>query len=507
MCDHHLPPRSLDRRALLIAGAGVATYAAVQGVPAAHAARDEVTYRFSGHFDGVTTPDWHYLPFEVPRGVREVRVAYEYTKLETGAGFSGNVIDIGLFDQAGHELGDQTGFRGWSGGARSEFRVARGSATPGYVPGPIGEGTWHVILGPVGIVPPGVDWSVAVTLAFGAQEPAFTATPAPRRVEGRGPGWYRGDLHTHTVHSDGRWTQDGLLAAAREAGLDFIGSSEHNTHTASLTWGRHVPDDFLVLNGEEVTTRAGHWQAMGLPAGTWVDWRFRPDDDQLARFTGQVRSLGGLAVANHPFVPIPTTKWDFGYDYAHMDAVEIWNGPWTTDDQVGVDHWHALLVAGRFVPVIGNSDSHHPGQQVGRAQTVVRADSLSVGAVVDGLRGGHSWLAESSAVDLSLTAEGGGGTATCGDRLAAAPTELATVTLRVTGAPDCLAQVWGPAGVLGGTQLGASGTGQVVVEVPVGATPFVRAEVRRPGAAPVLNPLEGVPALPMVALTNPVFLG
>ena len=37
--------------------------------------------------------------------------------------------------------------------------------------------------------------------------------------------------------------------------------------------------------------------------------------------------------------------------------------------------------------------------------------------------------------------------------------------------------------------------------------PFVRAEVRRLDGAPVVNPLEGVPGLAMVAMTNPVFLG
>jgi hypothetical protein len=47
----------------------------------------------------------------------------------------------------------------------------------------------------------------------------------------------------------------------------------------------------------------------------------------------------------------------------------------------------------------------------------------------------------------------------------------------------------------------------VQVRVPAGIASFVRAEVRRLDGAPVLDPLAGVPALAMVALTNPVFLG
>lgn len=508
MCDDEAGRAGVDRRALLrtgLAGAGLTTVAALARFEPA-AAGTSTTRHFSGSFDGVTNPDWHYLPFHVPAGVREIEVSYAYEKTDTGAGFSADVVDIGLFDASGHGLGDAEGFRGWSGGARTHFRVSRTSATPGYLPGPIGPGTWSVILGPFLVVPPGVSWTVDVTLHFGEPGPRFVAHPAPRRVPGTGPGWYRGDLHTHTVHSDGRWTQRTLAAAARAAGLDFIGSAEHNTSTAPLSWGRFAPDDLLVLAGEEITTRAGHWVAMGLPAGTWIDWRYRAADGELARFTDRVRALCGIAIAAHPFVPIPGTRWDFGYDYAAMDAIEIWNGPWTLDDQVGVEHWHAMLVAGTFVPVVGNSDSHHDGQTVGLAQTVVHASSLSTGAIVRALRRGRAWLAESSAVDLTFTASDGIRTVSCGEHLGAAVSDLVQVRLAVRGAPTCLAQVLGPAGVLGGQVIGPDGTAVLTVDVPVAAIAFVRAEVRRLDAAPVVNPLEGVPALPMVAMTNPVFL-
>ncbi len=496
----------LTRRSLLAGSTGVVTTAAVARFEPAAAGQSR-SETFTGTFTGVGTPDWHYLPVEVPRGVREIEVSYAYEKTDTGLGFSANVIDIGIFDPSGHDLGDASGFRGWSGGARDRFRISRRRATPGYLAGPITPGTWHVVLGPFAVVPPGVDYEVTVTLHFGRQPKRFRPKPAPRRVKGSGPGWYRGDCHLHTVHSDGRHTQRSLLALAREAGLDFIGSTEHNTSSAQLTWGRHVPDDFLVIPGEEVTTRAGHWLALGLPAGTWIDWRFRPQDDELAMFTERVRGVGGLAVTAHPFSPGPGSTWGFDPTYADMDLVEIWNGPWTLDDQTAVAAWHAMLVAGRYVPVMGNSDSHHEGQTVGLPQTVVRAASLSTNAVVRGLRGGHAWIAESSAVDLELEATLGGRTATCGEALGAGPTDLVDVRLAVSGAPGCIAQVIGPVAPLAGALTDAAGAAEVTVQVPAGPAPFVRAEVRRMDGEPVLNPLAGVPGLAMVALTNPVFLG
>ena len=503
MCDRLMPP--IDRRALLVAGAlsGVATSAALVDVAPA-AAGSSRTLRFSGHFRP-GGPDWHYLPFRVPRGVRAIEVSYDYARRDTGAGFSTNVVDIGIFDPSGHSLGNAAGFRGWSGGARRSFRLSSSSATPGYLAGPITPGVWRVILGPFLVLPPGVSWEVRVTLRFGRPGPAFMPHPPPRRVAGTGPGWYRGDLHTHTVHSDGTHSQQSLARLAREAGLDFIGSSEHNTSSATLTWGRHAPDDLLVLCGEEVTTRAGHWIGMGLPPGTWLDWRYR-GDRALARFTRLVRRLGGLSFACHPWVPIPGTKWDLDPDYSALDAVEIWNGPWTLDDQFGVEHWHGLLTSGTFVPVVGCSDSHRPDQTVGEAQTVAHAATLSSAAVVAALRRGRSWLAESADVGLSLTASTRGRSVACGEHLGAELGDVVDVLLAVSGTPGCLAQVIGPAGPIAAGVAGADGHVTVSTEVVAGTVPFVRAEVRRLDGAPVVDPLQGVPALPMVALTNPVFL-
>jgi hypothetical protein len=496
----------VERRALLMAGAGVTTYAALATFEPATAATRTQSHTFTGSFTGASTPDWHYLPFKVVKSVTEIRVSYEYEAFDTGAGFSANVIDIGLFDGAGHGLGRKTGFRGWSGGARKSFTVSRHSATPGYLPGPLTPGTWSVILGPFTIVPPGVSWTVTVTLVHGKPKKRFEPKPAPRRVKGTGPGWYRGDLHLHTVHSDGRDTQRAMARSARAKGLDFIVSTEHNTTSAHGSWGRYVPQGLLVVNGEEVTTRNGHWIAAGLPPGAWVDWRYRAEDGQLSRFQHRVHDVGAIAIACHPYVPVPGTMWAFGYDFAGMDAVEIWNGPWTLDDQVGVEAWHAMLVAGRFLPGVGSSDAHKV-DDVGLAQTVVHAATLSAGAVVAAVKAGRSWLAESSAIDLTFTASRGGTTVSCGETLPAGPVDLVDVRLVVSGAPACIAQVIGPAGPLAAALVDGSGAATVTAAVPAGLTSFVRAEVRRLDGEPVVNPLEGVPGLAMVAMTNPIFIG
>lgn len=513
MCEHHATePRGVDRRSFLrttgVATAlGVATASApMVFAPASAGASRSTTY--TGTFTGVGTPDWHYVPFDVPRGVSEIEVTYDYQSTSTPAGLSANVIDVGMFDPSGTDLGNAAGFRGWSGGARRSFRISAGAATPGYLAGPITAGRWHVILGPVAILPPGVDWTLTVTLHFGKPGPDFVPAPAPRSVPGTGRGWYRGDLHLHTVHSDGRRTPEEMVAAAVAADLDFFASTEHNTSSASLVWGEHAPSSLLVVNGEEVTTRDGHWLAVGLPAGAWVDWRYRATDGELPRFLDQVHGLGGLAVIAHPSVPIPSTGWTFG-TLDQADAIEVWNGPWTSDDEGTLDRWHQMLVAGTFVPVVGSSDSHRPDQPVGLPQTAVLAETLSVGSVVEALRLGRAWVAESSDVHLDLTVTGPAGTATCGERLSASAGDTVTARLAVTGVPGCVGILIGPAGPLAGGAADASGAIELEESLPASAVRFVRAEVRRPADSAddvPTDPTTDAVGAAMVALTNPVLV-
>ncbi|EFE68849.1 CehA/McbA family metallohydrolase [Streptomyces viridosporus] len=449
-------------------------------------------------------PDFVYVPVEVPDGVREIAVAYTYDRPAVPAGTPGNALDIGLFDERGTELGGR-GFRGWSGGARTAFFLRADDATPGYLPGPVRAGTWHIALGPYTVAPQGLSYEITVTLTYG--EPGQTARPVypPERAGGRGRAWYRGDCHLHSWHSDGRRTPAEIAALARAAGLDFINSSEHNTHSAHAHWAEAAGDDLLVLLGEEVTTRNGHVVALGTDPGTFVDWRYRARDDRFGRFARQIRRAGGLVVPAHPHATCIGCAWKFGFGEA--DAVEVWNGPWTPDDEVALADWDGTLVAsvrdGRgWIPAMGGSDAHRDPDVVGHPQTVVLADDLSRAAVREGIRAGRSYVAESRHVSLAFTASGGRGEhAGIGERLRVDGDTPVTVRLEVTGAPRCTVRLVTDQGVLHtSAPLPVSGSGVVEWRTTPSYAAYVRAELRHETAA---GPLPGA----LAAFTNPIFLG
>ncbi|MEU0526654.1 CehA/McbA family metallohydrolase [Streptomyces niveus] len=515
MCNDHTE-HAMGRRGLLVTGAAAAltlgTVSFANATPSGNG-----TDSGTGTGTGTETqtvrgtlptgsPDFVYLPVDVPRGVREIRVSYSYVRPTVPAGTQGNALDIGIFDERGTELGGK-GFRGWSGGARTEFFIRADEATPGYLPGPVRSGKWHIALGPYTVAPEGLAYEVTITLTYGS--PGSTPRPVhpPERAKGRGRAWYRGDCHLHSVHSDGRRTPAEIAAGARAAGLDFINTSEHNTSSSHGAWDGLWGDDLLILTGEEITTRNGHVVAIGMDAGTFVDWRYRARDNRFGHYAREVRRAGGLVVPAHPHATCIGCNWKFGFGDA--DAVEVWNGPFTPEDEVALASWDNTLVSAArsgqsWTPAMGSSDAHRDPDPIGTPQTVVLADELSREAILAGIRAGRSYIAESAAVSVTFGASGGRGRhAGIGERLRVADDAPVTVRLEVTGAPaGCSARFVTDQGTLHTAALPESGSGTVEWRTTAEYATYVRAEVRRPA-------VPGVPGLPgpFVALTNPVFLG
>ncbi|MFC5202067.1 CehA/McbA family metallohydrolase [Streptomyces kaempferi] len=512
---------SLGRRRLL--AAGVAGAAAITLAPVSFAEAADSTTAGAPPKTGEETrvitgllptgvADFVYLPVEVPRGVQKIAVSYSYDKPAVPSGTPGNSCDIGVFDERGIELGGR-GFRGWSGGFRTSFEISNSEATPGYLPGPVGRGTWHIVLGPYQVAPQGLNYRVQVTLTYGEPGPAAVRNFPPRRAKGRGRAWYRGDCHLHTVHSDGKRQPAEVAAGARAAGLDFMVSTDHNTSSSHGVWGQYADSELLIITGEEVTTRNGHWLALGLEPGEWIDWRYRNRDDAFPRFARQVRRSGGIVVPAHMYCAYVASQWKFGFE--DTDATEVWTGPWTYDDEHAISTWdqkigEAVRSGGHWVPAMGNSDAHSEPQVIGMPHNVVLADDLATDSIMDGIRAGRSYIAETSAVQLTFTVSGDARQAGIGETLKVSADAPVDVRLDVKGVPNGTVRFITDEGQMHQESVGASGEGTVIWRTTASLAAYVRAEVRHPMAdgTPGQGNTMGAALMfgPMAALTNPVFL-
>ncbi|GGK21308.1 hypothetical protein GCM10011583_61600 [Streptomyces camponoticapitis] len=301
------------------------------------------------------------------------------------------------------------------------------------------------------------------------------------------------------VSSGGELTPERLVADARAAGLDFLAATEHNTSETHGAWSRYGDEDLLVILGQEVTTRTGHWLALGIPSGQVVDWRYGVRDNMIDRHLDEVRRAGGLCVVAHPHAPYPTGT--FMYPHRGFDAVEVWNGPWSSDvpwqadNEAALAEWGRSLAAdvqkGRWRPAIGNSDTHLKNQ-IGIPHTVVPAEDLRPAEILAGIRAGRSWTTDSAAVELSFTASAGARSAGIGERLRAGD-QPAVARVEMSGVPSGMVSFHTERGEVHRARLPDSGSGVVEWHFRAADSVFVRIEVRHP---------EGH----MAALSNPITL-
>ena len=161
----------------------------------------------------------------------------------------GNTVDIGIFDSRGHAFLDDAGFRGWSGTSKREFFIAPQEATPGYLRGPLFPGQWNVMLGLARVQPEGVHYDVSVKLtladagALPEQQPDGLprgSARAPSKAKGKSR-WVKGDLHCHTLHSDGLNSVEELArllagaGSALPAGSSALGGSRSSRLRLTVT--------------------------------------------------------------------------------------------------------------------------------------------------------------------------------------------------------------------------------------------------------------------------------
>jgi hypothetical protein len=437
-----------------------------------------------------------HLPFEVPPGTERIDVHYDYSAaIHSDPHLTGgNTVDLGVFDPRGVDP-PGPGFRGWSGSSRSEFFIARDEATPGYVPGPLQAGTWHIYLGFYKVAEQGCEYRVTVRLTPAQGEPSSADTPALLPLRERAPagsrrdrnGWYKGDLHCHSHHSDGDSPPRDIVAAARELGLDFLAVTDHNVYSQQAVLNQ-IDTPLMLIPGTEVTTYKGHWNIWG--RGEWIDFRILTAEAMTAAIEKAVKA-GYLVSCNHPRDYGP--PWEFA-DVTGYHCVEVWNGPWQLFNTQSLAFWEQRLRAGQRLVAVGGSDCHRLKEEhiarLGQPTTWIYCPGEpSPAGILAGLRAGHAFVsAAPDGPQLYLRA----GDAMMGDTLPPASGESPEIEVRAVDAAGLNLEIHSAAGCL--ERLPVQQADQTFT-LAVTAELYIRAQLVEDDADATVH-----------ALTNPLYL-
>jgi hypothetical protein len=447
----------------------------------------------------------HRFEIRVPDRTVELRIRFRWGPAGLGSEHEQNGLSLSLFGPEG--------FRGAAlrSGGDQEITVGETAATPGCIAGPIRSGAWHVNVDTNEILNNGADSGVLTyhlevmvrlddAAATDRSAPGSSAAATDPRPPAAGARWYRGDLHSHTVHSDGIITVADRVRGAVERGQDFLAITDHNTISQHREQD-HWPDVITPIRASEVTTFHGHLNCFGLAEA--IDWRDDARGRGAAAIVEQAHRQNALISINHPNAfgdPwCSGCHWDFAQvDFATIDAIEVWNGRWAepeTDNNGALAFWTDLLDDGLRPTAVSGTDSHSAEEDAYPAlpMNYVRAGDRGEASILDGIRRGRVFLSSGPIVTFLARGSDGVDIELPGEQLPADGTFDLTVDVEQVATP---ATVWyATSGSI--IPLGDCGPGNArLVREALVAKKWWRLEVRKGAAA------NG----DLLALVNPVYV-
>ena len=190
---------------------------------------------------------------------------------------------------------------------------------------------------------------------------------------------YVGSIHVHSIYSDGSGTVREITAAARRAGLDFVGLTDHDTLRPRDDGWQGWRDGVLLLVGVEVTCqRRSHVVVFGAKDVAGLRWK------PLRRVLFDLQNQGAAAFVAHAhpahIMGISLKAGELAdWDVPGFSGVELWSfmhdvcdglTPWRAPSFVytwpryirgphpdTIAHWDRVTAVRRF-PAIGAIDNH-----------------------------------------------------------------------------------------------------------------------------------------------------
>ncbi|MBP3040996.1 CehA/McbA family metallohydrolase [Bacillaceae bacterium Marseille-Q3522] len=410
------------------------------------------------------------LPFDVPENVDRIDIVYDYQRYDENYQEDSRIIkEINIIDFALEAEDGQ--FLGASGSNRRCLWVSEYDSSAGFFQKKIHKGKWNIIVGAYKVHEHGVKVKYDITFTF-----------KERRL-------YKGDLHIHTLGSDGSLSLDEVIETANKIGLDYVCITDHNNYEQNF----YLPetDCITVIPGMEWTHYKGHALMLGVKKP--YEGSFHTNDKEKVKALLKEASENGAIVSlNHPFDA--NCPWKWGFEDVYFDCVEIWNGVPRVSELVAINWWHQQLCQGKKIPAVGGSDFHKTGlfSMIGSPATCVYANSRGISDIKEAIRKGHSFITiapDGPQVDISC------GSSFMGDTVSYEENKQIHFSFKNLSFADKV-NILTENGVM--KTIDAAGKSEMSISIAMEKVKFYRAEIYRTFA-------EGVPPMPAL-VSNPLYI-
>jgi hypothetical protein len=214
--------------------------------------------------------------------------------------------------------------------------------------------------------------------------------------------WYMGNIHCHTINSDGRSSAEKVIKWYQKNLYNFIAITDHN----KLTVVDRIPESrspFLLIPGEEVTNSFNkkpiHTVALNIKSLVKPQ-RGSSMEDILQKDINAINEAGGIAQINHP-------HWKWSFDANSLEKItgavllEVINANLDTNNYSagGVpgteEMWDQLLSKGKLIYGSATDDAHvFEGDfsryhcNPGNGWIMVKAPELTADSIISSIRKG-----------------------------------------------------------------------------------------------------------------------
>lgn len=174
--------------------------------------------------------------------------------------------------------------------------------------------------------------------------------------------WYRGNLHAHTIKSDGHQTVQAVIDDYAKKNYDFLMISDHDIFMSAADYRKFDSRGMVLIPGNEVTRNGTH--ILHVNADRLLD-----PSCHRQEVLNEIQKTRGFAVIGHP-------NWQNKFDHCSITqltewtgytGIEIYNGLIGRHDgsQYALDKWDMLLNQGRRIWGFAHDDSHRARGDIG----------------------------------------------------------------------------------------------------------------------------------------------